>query len=54
MNLMRGDAVKLLTILVQVFESDNGSIVTRHLDTIGIADLSAEGIFSGLEETLQK
>ena len=37
-----------------MFESDNDNIVTRHLDTIGITDLSAEGIFSGLEEMLQK
>ena len=50
----RGDSVKLLTILVRVFESDNATVVTQHLDTIGITDLSAEGIFSRLEETLQK
>ena len=50
----RGDAVKLLTVLVRVFESNNANVVTRHLDTIGITDLSAEGIFSGLEKTLEK
>ena len=50
----RGDSVKLLTIFVRVFQSDNATVVTRHLDMIGITDLSAEGIFSGLEETLQK
>ena len=49
----RGDAFKLLTVLVRVFDSSNDSVVTRHLDTIGITDLSAEGIFSGLKETLQ-
>ena len=32
----------------------NANVVTRHLDTIGITDLSAEGIFSGLEKTLEK
>ena len=50
----RGDAVKLLTILVRVFEPNNGIIVTRHLETVGITDLTADGIFTALEETLQK
>ena len=30
----RGDSVKLLTVLIRVFEPENGKIVTRHLDTI--------------------
>jgi hypothetical protein len=50
----RGDSVKLLTVLVRLFESDNANISTRHLNTIGITDLTANGIFSGLEEVLQK
>ena len=50
----RGDSVKLLTILVQVFEPESGKIVTRHLDTIGITDLTANGIFTGPDETLSK
>ena len=50
----RGDAVKFLTVLVRVYEADNANVVTRHLDTIGITDLSADGIFCGLEETLEK
>ena len=47
----RGDSVKLL---IRVFEPENGKIVTRHLDTNGITDLTADGIFSSLEETLSK
>ena len=50
----RGDSVKLLTVLIRLFEPQNANISTRHLDTIGINDLSANGIFSGLEETLKK
>jgi hypothetical protein len=30
----RGDSVKLLTVLIRVFEPENGKIVTQHLDTI--------------------
>lgn len=29
-------------------------IVTRHLDTIGITDFTADGIFVALKETLEK
>ena len=50
----RGDSVKLLTVLIRVFEPENGKIVTRHLDTIGITDLTAGGIFCSLDETLLK
>ena len=46
--------LKLLTILIRVFEPENGKIVTRHLDAIGITDLTAGGIFSSLAETLSK
>ena len=41
----RGDKVKLLTILVRIYEPSTGSIVTCHLDTIGIVDFTANGIF---------
>ena len=40
----RGDKVKLLTILVSIYEPSTGSIVTRHLDTISIVDFIANGI----------
>ena len=29
-------------------------MVTRHLDTIGIVDLTAEGIFTGIKSTLER
>ena len=38
----RGDSVKLLT---RMFEPSSNAIVTCHLDTIGITDFTAEGIF---------
>ena len=50
----RGDSVKLLTVLIRMFEPENGKSITRHLDTIGITDLTADGIFSSLAETLLK
>ena len=50
----RGDSVKLLTILVRFFDIANSLIVTRHLDIIGITDCSAEGVYVGLKETLEK
>ena len=43
----RGDHVKLLTILVRLL------VVTRHVDTVGITDLSAEGIFTALKTALE-
>ena len=48
----RGDSVKLLTVLVRFFDQATGTIATRHLDTIGITDCSAQGIFDGLMKTL--
>ena len=39
----RGDSVKLLTILVRLFDPTNKIIVTHHLETVGITDLTAEG-----------
>ena len=51
----RGDSVKLLTILVRFFDLSSSSlIVTRHLDTIGITDCSAEGVYAGLKQTLER
>ena len=49
----RGDKVKLLTILVSIYEPSTGSIVTRHLDTISIVDFTAIGIFSGIKGCLE-
>ena len=46
--------MKLLTMLVRFFDPCDSSIVTRHLETIGITDCSAEGIFVGLKETLDR
>ena len=45
----RGDAVKLLTVLVRIYEPATCTVVTRHLDTIGIVDFTAEGIFTALK-----
>ena len=50
----RGDSVKLLTVLVRMFEPSSNAIVTRHLDTIGITDFTAEGIFTSLKGTLEQ
>lgn len=49
----RGDKVKLLTILVRIYEPTTCSVVTRHLDTVGIVDFTAEGIFSALKDCLE-
>ena len=49
-----GDSQKLLTILVRLFEPLNEVICTRHLDTVGITDLSAQGIYLAIKETLHK
>ena len=47
--------MKLLTVLIRLFEPENEKIVTRHLlGTIVITELTADGIFSSLEETLSK
>lgn len=50
----KGAPVELLTILVRIFDSVNGVLATRHLDTVAIVDLTANGIFAGLESTLKK
>lgn len=50
----RGDSAKLLTVLVRVYDPERSIIATRHLDTVGITDLTAEGIFTALKETLER
>ena len=50
----KGDQCKLLTILVRSFDANTYSIVTRHLETVGITDFTAEGIFSALKDTLER
>ena len=49
-----GTQKKLLTVLIQAYAPHNSVIATWHLDTIGITDLTADGIFMALKETLQK
>ena len=49
----RGDHVKLLTVLVRLYDPAGGMVVTRHVDTVEITDLSAEGIFTALKTALE-
>ena len=49
----RGDKVKLLTILAWLYNSSWGTVVTRHIDTVGIIDLTAEGIYTALKTALE-
>ena len=37
---------------MQFFDPVTATVATRHLDTIGITDCSAQGIFVGLKQTL--
>ena len=50
----RGGSAKLLTVLVRVYDPERSIIATRHLDTVSITDLSAEGIFTALKGTLEQ
>ena len=50
----RGDQCKLLTVLVRLSDSNVDDIVTRHLETVGITDFTAEGIFLSLRDTLDQ
>ena len=50
----RGDQCKLLTVLVRFFDSNTDIIVMRHLETVGLTDFTAEGIFSALKDTLER
>ena len=49
----RGDQCKHLTVLVRFFDPKTETVATRHLQTTGITDFTAGGIFSALHETLQ-
>ena len=49
-----GDDCKLLTVLVRLFDSNMDCIVTRHLETVGITDFTADGIFLALKDTLER
>ena len=50
----RGDLAKLLTVLVRMYDPEKSIITTQHLHTVGIQDLTAEGIFTALKETLER
>ena len=50
----RGNSVKLLTIVMQFFEPVTATVATRLLDTIGITNCSAQGVFVGLKQTLSR
>ncbi len=50
----RGDTVKLLTVLIRFFDPQKEVVATRHLDTVGIIDLSAKGIFDSIKSLLEK
>ena len=50
----KGDQCKLLTILVRFFDSSKDFVVTRHLETVGITDFTAEGIFLALKDVLEQ
>ncbi len=41
----KGDSVKLLTILVRFYDVDRGSVVNRHLETVGITATGANDNF---------
>ena len=45
--------MKLLTILIRLYDPASGMVVTRHVDTVGITDLSAESIFTALKTALE-
>ena len=50
----RGDLTKLLTVLVHIYDPNKTIITTQHLDTVGIQDLTAEGTFTALKDTLER
>ena len=50
----RGDAEKLLTILVEYLKNPMVKSSPVNLETVGIVDLSADGIFSAIRDTLQQ
>ena len=50
----KGDNVKLLTILMRSNECENSSVVTRHLDTVGITCVTSADIFHSIKDVLLK
>ena len=48
-----GDQCKLLTVLVRFFYPNMDSVVTRHLETVGLTEFTVEGMFSALKDTLE-
>ena len=50
----RGDLTKLLTILVRFYDPVQRVITTRHIDTVGIQDLTTQGIFTALKDTIER
>ncbi len=50
----RGATVKLLTVLNRFFEPQKEVVATRHLDTVGIIDLSDKGIYDSIKSLLEK
>ena len=49
----KGDLVKLLTVLVPLYDPAGGMVVTRHIDTVGITDLTAKRYLYCLENSLR-
>ena len=45
--------MKLVIILVRLYDPTGGRVVTRHLDTVEIVDLSVEGNFTALKSALE-
>ena len=43
----------MLIVLARAFDPVNGVFVTRHLDTVGITELTGEGIFTALKEVIE-
>ena len=50
----RGDHCKLLTILVRLYDRSTQTVATRHLETVGTANFTAEGLFTYLTESLAR
>ena len=50
----KGDTVKLFTILIRSYKCENSSVVTRHLDIVGITCVTAADIFQSIEDVVLK
>ena len=48
----KGDTVKLLTILIRSYECENSSVVTKHVDTMGITCVTAADIFNSIKNVV--